>query len=144
MDEQSRQIIVEDIRGDPGIKHLLERMPSSIGKSLDDEQLKYIRNAISVRKRRKHGIDWHGIFTIPLVGWQYYCVLHIGKNPRHRSRKEKRISALFVAIIISGVVSLAILFALLILYLLKSAWGIDLFSGSLGIWAWFKANLLQF
>lgn len=143
MKRQSQNIIHEDIRQDPGIKRLLERMPDSVGEKLDDEQLTHIRNAIGARKWGKHGIDRRGTLTFPFVGWRYYYVFIIGKNRRQLSSQEKRVAALIGTIFVFGLITFAILFALLVLYLLKSAAGIDLFPGfSLGIWTWFKINIL--
>jgi hypothetical protein len=66
-------------------------------------------------------------------------VLLLGKNHRGLSRKEKQLSLLTSTLVLSVFLVLCALGGLLLLYLIKSAMGIDLFSGfSLGIWTWFK------
>lgn len=130
-----------DIRNDQVIARLLERMPEDVAKSFNEEQLSHLRNAIGAREWGKHKLDLRG--TIKLFKWRYYYVILAGRNRRSLSYKELRLAMLLNALILSSFVSISVLFGLIILYLLKSALGIDLIDGwSLGLWAWFKANVL--
>ena len=140
MDEKQIQSSPEDIRQDPGIRRLLERMPDSVAKSFNDEQLMHIRNAVGSRNWGNHSIDVRGTMTIPMVGWRYYYVFLFGKNRRRLNNAEKHIALFAGTLFLTAVTTISILVVLLVLYLLKSAAGIDLFPGfSLGIWSWFKA-----
>ncbi|WED20603.1 hypothetical protein L3Q72_08045 [Vibrio sp. JC009] len=141
--EGTIQSAQQDIRRDPTVARLLERMPKSVQDSFDDEQLMHIRNAVGSRKWGNHSVDLRGVVSIPMIRWRYYYVFLIGKNRRELSVKEKLLSLWLGAIFMTGFTVFAVLCVLLILYLLKSAAGIDLFPGfSLGIWTWFKANVL--
>lgn len=130
-----------DIRNDQVIARLLERMPEDVAKSFNEEQLSHLRNAIGAREWGKHKLDLRG--TIKLFKWRYYYVILAGRNRRSLSYKELRLAMLLNALILSSFVSISVLFGLITLYLLKSALGIDLIDGwSLGLWTWFKANVL--
>lgn len=143
MSETSNQSTQRDIRQDPGIQRLLERMPDSVQQSFDDEQLMHIRNAIGARNWGNHSLDWRGVFKIPMFKWRFYYVFLIGRNRRQLSGKEQRVALMIGAVFLTGMTTIGILTVLLALYLLKSAAGIDLFPGfSLGIWGWFKTNIL--
>ncbi|ARD22790.1 hypothetical protein [Shewanella japonica] len=59
----------------------------------------------------------------------------LGKNKRAYTRREKNMSMLMMFATIGGFILMSTLFGLLLLYLLKSWLGIDLFPDtSLGIW----------
>jgi len=123
---------------DPAIINLLEKVPDKIKASFTEEQLFHLRNAVVGRQWRHHHIDIRG--TLPWFNYRYYYVLIAGKNKRELSRAELKASRLFTAFLLTCFLSVSALFGLLILYLLKSALGINLFDGfSLGIWDWFKA-----
>ena len=63
----------------------------------------------------------------------------MGRNRRDLTRREKQLSAITFALFIAAFIGASTLFGLLVLYLIKSALGINLFEGfSLGIWGWFK------
>lgn len=126
------------IEQDPAIINLLERMPVSVQKSFTEVQLTHLRNAVASRQWGNHKIDLRG--TFPLFNFRYYYVILAGKNQRSLSRAELGRSRLINALLLSVFLTLSMGLGLLCLYLLKSALGIDLFSGhSLGIWDWFKA-----
>lgn len=134
--------IPDDIKSDPVISRLLDRMPQKVASSFDEEQLSHIRNAIGAREWGKHKIDIRG--TIKFFKWRYYYVVLAGRNRRTLSATEKKIAALISAAIIAGFVTVSVLFGLIVLYLIKSALGINLIEGwSLGLWGWFKATVLS-
>jgi hypothetical protein len=127
------------IQDDPAIRELLSRMPNAVAESFNDEQLSHLLTAVGARSWGKHRVDARGTFKIPFYPWRFYYVLLLGKNHRGLSRKEKQLSLLTSALVLSVFLVLCALGGLLLLYLIKSAMGIDLFSGfSLGIWTWFK------
>lgn len=132
MDEQK-------IRQEVAIQKLLDRMPQHVAKSFSDAQLLHLKVALGARKWGQHKVDIRGSFKVPFIPKQVYYVFLMGRNYRTLSRQEKRISALALTFITSLWLCFCILFGLLVLYLVKSALGINLFEGfSLGIWGWFK------
>lgn len=127
----------DDIRHDPAIEKLLERMPVEMQQSFTEGQLSYLRVALGARQWGKHKIDLRG--TLGLGSWRYYYVLVAGRNKRSEHRSHKA-GLLVQAVLISILLIISTMLGLLLLYLLKSALGIDLFEDfSLGIWSWFKA-----
>lgn len=130
----------DDIRQDPAIQKLLERMPAEVQQSFTEAQLSYLRVALGARQWGKHKLDLRG--TLGLGNWRYYYVLVAGRNIRGSQRSEHRnhkVGLLVKAVLVSVLLIISTVLGLLLLYLLKSALGIDLFSDfSLGIWGWFK------
>lgn len=127
----------DDIRQDPAIQKLLERMPSEVQQSFTEQQLSYLRVALGARQWGKHKLDVRG--TLGLGSWRYYYVLVAGRNKRSEHRSHK-VGLLAKAVLVSMLLVISTVLGLLLLYLLKSALGIDLFADfSLGIWGWFKA-----
>lgn len=129
------------LREDPAIRSLLERMPDSVQHSFTEEQLANLRVALGARSWGKHKIDFRS--TISFFSYRYYYVFVAGRNRRELSRSEKRRNLLIQSLLMSGFLTFCSLMGLLLLYLIKSAMGIDLFPNfSLGIWSWFKENIL--
>ncbi|QYJ88863.1 hypothetical protein K0H81_13860 [Shewanella halotolerans] len=125
------------------IAQFLASQPKALAASYSQAQLEAIDNALQGRSWQRHAIDSRGTFSIPFIPWRFYYVMLLGRNRRAFTRREKRLSslALFGVIIAFTLVSLSL--GLLLLYLLKSALGIELFEGhSLGIWdavkSWFE------
>ncbi len=120
---------------------MLSRMPQDVADSLSEEQLSHIRNAIGAREWGRHGVDLRG--TIKLFGWRYYYVVLAGRNRRTLSDKELRMATLLNATLLVAFITISVLIGLIVLYLVKSALGINLIEGwSLGLWDWFKETLL--
>ncbi|WP_334047788.1 3-phosphoshikimate 1-carboxyvinyltransferase [Alteromonas gracilis] len=133
---------INDIKTDPVIIRLLERMPDKVADSFSEEQLAYLRNAIGAREWGRHKVDLRG--TIKFFKWRYYYVVLAGRNRRTLSEKERRIAVLMNAVLITSFVSFSMFVGLIVLYLIKSALGINLIEGwSLGLWGWFKDNVLN-
>ncbi|MFW8589450.1 3-phosphoshikimate 1-carboxyvinyltransferase [Glaciecola sp. 2405UD65-10] len=125
----------------PEIKNILERMPEDVASSFTPKQLEHLHAALGVRSWKKHSIDLRSTLSIPLTHVRIYYVFLIGKNRRELSRREAKISAFTSAFVLSIFLTFSALVGLLLLYLLKSALGINLFDGfSLGIWSWFKGQ----
>jgi hypothetical protein len=128
----------QDIHQDPTIKKLLSRMPVHVQQSFTEQQLAELRVALGARQWGKHRIDVRG--TLSFWRFRYYYVFVAGRNIREQSRQARQLSLIGQALFLSVLISICMLFGLLLLYLLKSALGIDLLDGySLGIWHWFKA-----
>ena len=128
---------MSNLQQDPAIRSLLERMPKNIQTTFTDEQLSHLKVAIGARQWGNHAVDCRGV--VKLFKYRYYYVFLAGRNRRELSAKEQKIARFTQSIILSLVVTLTILFTLLVLYLIKSALGIDIFEGySFGVWSWFK------
>ncbi len=141
MPESSAKIAFDktatQLRQDPGLQKLLARMPADVAGSFSEQQLAHLRVALGARQWGKHQLDFRG--TLRLFGWRYYYVLVAGRNLRDGQRARQQLSRLMLALIISVLLVLSTVLGLLVLYLVKSALGIDIFDGfSLGIWHWFK------
>ncbi len=131
---------INDIKHEPVILRFLEKMPERVADSFNEEQLSHIKNAIGAREWGAHKVDLRG--TIKFFRWRYYYVILAGRNRRTLSDKELRIAALLNAMLFTGFVCVSVLFGLIVLYLMKSALGINLIEGwSLGLWDWFKEQL---
>ena len=124
---------------DPAVKSLLDRMPPEVAESFTEEQLAHLHSALGARSWKKHSVDIRSTFPVPFIRRRIYFVLLMGRNRRDLTRREKQLSAITFALFIAAFIGASTLFGLLVLYLLKSALGINLFDNfSLGIWDWFK------
>lgn len=118
-------------------KGLKERLPAELRESFSNEQLDALKVAFGARRWGKHPVDLRG--TLDLLGWRYYYVLLIGRNRRDLTRKERALSRLATALVIFVFLLFSAMVGLLMLYLAKSAMGIDLLPNfSLGVWDWFN------
>jgi hypothetical protein len=125
--------------GKSDLQKILNRMPANIAKTFSKEQLDHLHSALGTRSWRKHSIDVRTTFPLPFFKSRLYLVFLLGKNRRDLTRTEKQISAFTVSALVVGFILASALFGLLVLYLIKSALGINLFKNfSLGIWDWFK------
>lgn len=128
-----------ELRRQPAIERLLEKMPDDVTESFSEKQLSHLLVAVAAREWGKHTVDWRGTFKIPFIKKRFYYVMLFGKNSRHLTRREKQIGLWVSTGVISVFLMFATLLGLLVLYLIKSAFGINIFEGfSLGIWSWFK------
>lgn len=118
-------------------------MPKDVAASFSEEQLTHLLTAVGSRSWGKHKIDFRGTFKLPFYRWRFYYVFLAGKNYRELSRKEKNLSIFITTVISTLFLIFSATLGLLVLYLIKSALGIDLFPNfSLGIWDWFKDTFL--
>ena len=125
------------LKADPTIRSLLNRMPSDVQDSFTEDQLAHLKVAIGARQWGKHAVDCRGVFKF--FKYRYYFVILAGRNRRELSKKEQKIAAISQAITVSLFSFFVITILLLIIYLVKSALGIDIFSNySFGVWVWFK------
>lgn len=126
---------------DPVIKALLDKVPASVRDSFTEEQLLGLKVALGARKWGRHALDVRGVLR--LGRFRYYYVLLAGRERRELSRQEKKMRRMVLAAASAIFLTVSTLFGLLILYLIKSALGINLIPGfSLGIWDWFKTTFM--
>jgi hypothetical protein len=95
------------------------------------------------------GLGWgtHAVdarWTLKWWRWQYYFVFLAGRNRRVLTDREQRIQRLVMATTLAVFITFSALVGILVLYLVKSALGIDLIPGfSFGVWDWFKEEFLR-
>lgn len=129
----------KSIKNELVIKELLDKMPDDVASSFDEKQLTHLFTAIGTKKWARHAVDIRGTYKIPFIPKRYYYVMLFGQNKRSLSRYEASTSILTKTIFISLGIVMCTLLGLLIIYLIKSALGINLIEGySLGIWTSFK------
>lgn len=124
---------------DPFIMGLKQRLPEHLRESFSDDQLEGLRSAFATRSWGRHKIDLRGTFSL----WsnQYYFVLVGGRNKRNLSRAQRNLSLAAKAGMITLFLFFSMLVGLVVLYLIKSALGINLLPNySLGLWDWFKGG----
>lgn len=140
--EQYSELTEKDIRQDPFIRGLLDRMPENVCCTLTDEQLLCLKTALGAHRGARHRVDLRG--SMGWLHWRYYYVFLAGRERRQLSRKELRMARTAKAVFWASFLVFSSLTGLLIIYLLKSAFGINLLpQTSLGVWGWFKANILR-
>lgn len=125
-------------RADKVISQFYHTLDKDVAHSLSEEQKREIEKAVkSMGLVARHSIDIRE--TFPWFGKRFYYVFLCGRDRRKIRRERSRIGNVIVtAMITLGAITVSLL-ALLALYLIKSALGIDIFKGfSLGIWDWFK------
>jgi len=128
------------IREDPDIMSLISRLPVETASVLTDSQLSHIKVAIGSGKYRKHKVDIRGTFPVPFYPSRIYFVLLMGRNVRSLSRQEKSIAVASMLLLTVLFLMFSSALGLVIVYVLKSALGINLLEGySLGLWDWIKS-----
>ncbi len=140
----------EDIRTDPFVLGLLKKIPKEERCSFTSEQLQALKIALSGRRWGRHSLDIRGSFGF--WTWRYYYVVIGGRERRLLSPREEHIHRMTNAFFLILFLSFSTVVGLLLLYLVKSALGIDLFPGSHleiipgydgSTWKWFQEKLLS-
>jgi len=132
---------LEALRGDASLVKLLERMPKDVQQSFTEDQLSSLKLAIGARTWGSHAVDVRS--TVRFFRYRYYYVFIAGRNRREVSQREKLVALYIQVMFVTGFVLVCSAFAILILYLVKSALGIDIFPNfSFGVWGWFKETFL--
>lgn len=116
-------------------EYYLYQLPSVTIDKLDEQDLSHIKAVIdsAIPKPSPKIIDLR--FVVDLVITRYFVVLLIGKDNRRQSRSRQvskltQVANTIMAILLIIAISLLIsAVTMLILYLIKSALGIDLFKG---------------
>lgn len=130
------------LRDEPFVRNLLAKLPVQARDSFSDDQLLALKVALGGRSWGVHALDLR--WTLKVWRWHYYFVVLSGRNRRELTRSEREAARIALAVMASIFLVLFTLIGLLVLYLLKSALGIDLIPGfSLGIWGWFQEAFLR-
>jgi hypothetical protein len=128
------------IRKDPDIMSLLSRLPVETAAVFTDIQLSHLKVAIGSGQYRKHKVDIRGTIPLPFFPSRIYFVLLMGRNVRSLSRQEKSIAVTTMLLLTVIFLVFSSALGLVIIYVLKSALGINLLEGySLGLWDWIKS-----
>ena len=123
------------IRKDPDIMSLLSRLPQETASLLTDTQLSHLKVAIGSGQYRKHKVGLRGTLPVPFFTYRIYFVLLMGRNIRSLSRQEKSIAVTSMLLLTVIFLVFSTTLGLVIIYVLKSALGINLLEGySLGLW----------
>jgi len=131
-----------DIRHEPFVADFLKRIPGCERDSFTDSQLECLKVAFGTRAWGVHPVDLR--WTLKVWKKRYYFVFVAGVNRRPLSRRQQEIALLGKSIMLAVVLIISTLLGVLILYLLKSAVGIDIFPNfSFGVWDWFNKNYFQ-
>jgi hypothetical protein len=122
------------------VNQLLNKMDKSVADSFSYKQRKALQKVISSRDWQKHNLDFRPTLALPFLPWNFYIVFLFGVNKRDLLPAERFMAATMFLLVLF-VMGLFILgCAFLLIYLLKSWLGIDLFTNeSLGIWDEFKS-----
>ena len=124
----------------PVMTKLLDKVPADMRGSFSEDQLLALKVAVGGRTWGTHALDWR--WTLKWWRWQLYFVFLAGRNRRTLSQREQQIEHMGTAIVALVLLLLAVALGtlgVLVLYLVKSALGIDLIPGfSFGVWGWFK------
>ena len=128
---------------DPVIKGLLERIPDKEQDLFSEEQLVILKSALGARKWGVHKIDLR--WTVKFWRWRYYFVFVSGVNRREPSRVVRELELWAKTVLLFSFTLFSVLFGILVIYLIKSALGIDLIPGfSFGVWGWFQEVFLHY
>ncbi len=132
---------LEDYQQDDQMQELLRRMPEGVAATFSLAQLHGLKSAIATRQWGKHRLDVRG--SIPIGKHRYYFALFAGRNRREMTAEEKLLDNMFALVVFVAFVSFCMVCGFVMLYLVKSALGIDLFDNySLGLWSCVQNNVL--
>ena len=124
---------MSNIKIDPAICSLLNRMPESVQNSFTEEQLVHLKIAIGARQWGRHTIDFRGV--VKFFKYRYYYVLLAGRNRRDLSENEEKVAWFLQILFISLITFVVIVVLMLIIYIVKSALGINILENySFGLW----------
>lgn len=124
---------MSNIKKDPAIRSLLNRMPESVQNSFSEEQLLHLKIAIGARQWGRHAMDFRGV--VKLFKYRYYYVLLAGRNRRELSESEEKVAWFLQILFISLITLVTIVILMLIVYVIKSALGINILENySFGLW----------
>ncbi|HLA28057.1 MAG TPA: hypothetical protein VJZ49_09205 [Syntrophales bacterium] len=124
------------ISHDHFIRSLLAKLPAESRDTFSDAQLIGLKAALGGRTWGVHAIDIR--HSLKFWRWHYYFVFLAGRNRRELSRREENLARMATATVLTIFILMSTLLGLLVLYLVKSALGIDLIPGfHLGIWDYF-------
>ncbi|GLT13395.1 hypothetical protein [Vibrio algivorus] len=122
------------------ISRVMRAIPQEVLDSFDSKQRDAIEMAVAVNNvRNDHYVDFR-----PVIGvgrWRYYAVFLLGKDRRKTSSRSSTLSMVLKSLFILASVFVLFSFAVLVMYLIKSALGIDIFQHfSFGVWDYFQSH----
>lgn len=121
------------------LDNLLRSMDKTIADSFSYKQRKAMSKSLNNQEWGKHKVDFRPTIAVPFVPRSFYVVFIAGTNRRGLSNSEKVISFLMLLLVLFVGGILAVCFALIGIYIVKSWIGIDLFPNeSLGLWSYIK------
>ena len=129
---------VQRAAGDPFLEDFFQKIPRDVAIGFSDEQLLAIRMAFGARQRGAHIVDVR--LSLPLPFKRLYMVLLVGSERRTVARRRQDRSNTPLATagnVLFGTIFFGVLLVAVVglLYVIKSAIGIDLFPDmSLGLW----------
>ena len=116
---------------DPLIATFIRRVGPKLAATFTPEQLAAVRLAFSARAIGRHAVDWRRTFRVLRRG--YYVVFLLGRDSRGDGRREERppglVAQALVLIVLSFWLAGAIAVIAGLLYVAKTALGIDVFPG---------------
>lgn len=140
-DGQPPATTFQAIRDDAFVQGLLAKLPAQTAATFSDKQLVALKAALGGRSSETHAVDVRS--TLSFWHWHYYFVFLAGRNRRALTRREREIRRLALATLLLVLLSVSTLVGILVLYLIKSAMGINLIPEfSFGVWGWFKREFL--
>ncbi|MBW5892563.1 hypothetical protein IM880_10100 [Pectobacterium polaris] len=118
------------------IERFYEALDGKTDTELTSEQRLAVEQAVlSITASSMHWVDVRKSF--PFLNKRYYFVFLFGLDHRKRPRKESTLFRILLTVLILFTGFSCMLAALLMLYMIKSALGIDIFPHfHLGIWDW--------
>lgn len=122
------------------VNQFLSGMEKSVADSFTAEQRKALQKSITNQDWHQHNVDFRPTLALPFLPWSFYLVFLVGINRRGLLPVERFIAFTMLLFIIFIIGLLIIGCAFVLIYLLKSWLGIDLFPNeSLGVWDNFKS-----
>lgn len=125
------------------ISRVMRAIPKEVLDGFDSKQREAIEMAVAVNNvRNDHYIDIR-----PVIGfgrWCYYAVFLLGKDRRKAPHRSHSLSMICKSVFILTSAFVIFAAAVLVLYLIKSALGIDIFQHfSFGVWDYFRDHFLN-
>lgn len=120
------------VPADPMFQRLLSGLPPEVAATLSATQLTFL--AIAVKGLKTHHLVEYRV-SVPIGRKRYYATFYFGPERRSRERLEREGQtqlasvSLFYFVVLIAITGAATLAAGALLYVVKSALGIDLFDG---------------
>ena len=122
------------------VNQLLSGMEKSVAETFTYQQRKALQKSITTQDWRSHNVDFRPTLALPFMPWSFYIVFLVGVNRRGLLPAERFIAFTMFLLVIFFMGLFVFGCFLVLIYLLKSWLGIDLFPNeSLGIWDKFKS-----
>lgn len=118
------------------LKNFYRALDDDAFNELSEETKTSIEKAVLALTGDHHKVDYRA--TFPFFFKRYYIVLLMGRDLRKIRRKESPFKLIFLTLLLLMFLSLACVSVVFVLYIIKSALGIDIFQHSFGVWDWFQ------